>query len=179
MSPKHRPTGIWLRGTVWQYRTRVPAELRLLLGSTHVNRSLGTSNYSDTIRAARKVAFEIEGMFDAARRGVVSDPDDAGCNGDPPPPPLPAMTADDLLPTTGPAIHIDLDLLAGRIVEKLREDRPDLSPATRTSTDAPVRTKTIQTIQAVYDAYMADPGVIRSGKTILAYELRVRWESAL
>lgn len=27
-----------------------------------------------------------------------------------------------------------------------------------------------KTIQAVYDAYMADPGVIRSGKTVLAYE---------
>lgn len=28
----------------------------------------------------------------------------------------------------------------------------------------------VKTIQQVYDAYMADPGVIRSGKTVQAYE---------
>ncbi|WP_396022005.1 DUF6538 domain-containing protein [Azospirillum agricola] len=67
LSPKRRPTGLWIRGAVWQFQTRVPADLQEVLGRTRINRSLRTSNYPDAIRAAHRLAFEIEGLFDAAR----------------------------------------------------------------------------------------------------------------
>ncbi len=70
-------------------------------------------------------------------------------------------------PTAGPTIHIDLDALADRIAERLSAASPEAPPQPPAPAPTPAPTKTIQ---AVYDAYMADPGVIRSGKTVLAYE---------
>ncbi|MGQ9368763.1 DUF6538 domain-containing protein [Azospirillum sp. ST 5-10] len=167
MSPKRRSTGLWLRGAVWQFRTRVPADLQAVLGRTHVNRSLRTSSYPDAIRAARRVAFEIEGLFDAARGGTGSDPAHAACDRACRPPPAPSVTANTVLPKpTGPAIHIELKLLASRIAEKLQAAQQVAGEAAVPAAE-PAKAKTIQ---QVYDAYMADPGVIRSGKTILAYE---------
>jgi hypothetical protein len=83
------------------------------------------------------------------------DLDDAVCDrtGSPPPPP-PSVAAD--------------AALVSRIAEKFQADRPNLQPAALAPPMEPARTKTIR---EVYDAYMADPGAIRSGKTILAYEL--------
>jgi integrase len=152
---------------VWQFRTRVPADLQTVLGRTHVSRSLRTGIYPDAIRAARRVAFEIEQEFDAARGGIASDLPHAASNRICPSPPAPSVTADAVLPgPTGPAIHIDLEALANRIAEKLQAPQ---TPATEAAGPAanPAKAKTIQ---HVYDAYMADPGVIRSGKTVLAYE---------
>ena len=121
LSPKRRPTGLWLRGAIWQFRTRVPADLQAVLGRTHVSRSLRTGSYPDAIRAARRVAFEIEQEFDSVRGGIGSDPVHAACNRTCPSPPAPSVTADAVLPgPTGPAIHIDLDALANRIAEKLQ-----------------------------------------------------------
>ncbi|MDQ2102684.1 DUF6538 domain-containing protein, partial [Azospirillum isscasi] len=121
LSPKRRPTGLWLRGAVWQFRTRVPADLQAVLGRTHINRSLRTSRYPDAIRAARRVAFEIEQEFEAARGGTGDDPAHAACDRACRPPPVPSVAAKAVLPNpTGPAIHIDLDLLASRIAEKLQ-----------------------------------------------------------
>ncbi|UEM03238.1 tyrosine-type recombinase/integrase [Skermanella rosea] len=113
------------------------------------------------------MAFEIEQEFDAARGGIGSDRAHAASNRTSLSPPAPSVTADAVLPgSTGPAIHIDLDALANRIAEKLQAPQP---PATEAAmpTAGPAKAKTIQ---QVYDAYMADPGVIRSGKTVLAYE---------
>ena len=125
LSPKRRPTGLWLRGAVWQFRTRVPADLQAVLGRTHINRSLQTSRYPDAIRAARRIAFEIEQEFDAVRGGIGSDPTHAACDRACPPPSVPSVTAKAVLPNpTGPAIHIDLDLLASRIAEKLQAAQP-------------------------------------------------------
>ena len=124
MSHRRRSTGLWLRGTVYQYRVRVPVELRQRLGRSHVNRSLRTSSYAEAIRMARRVAFEIEGMFDAARQGVGSDPVNAVCDGACSQPSSPSVTAATVLPGTGPVIHIDLDLLASRIAEKLQAAPP-------------------------------------------------------
>lgn len=92
-----------------------------MLGRTHVNRSLRTSSYPDAIRASRRVAFEIEDMFDAARQGTGGDPPPAPCDRACPSPLAPSVTADAVLPDpTGPASRIDLDLLASRIAEKLQ-----------------------------------------------------------
>ncbi|MGY0715379.1 DUF6538 domain-containing protein, partial [Azospirillum argentinense] len=119
--PKRRSTGLWLRGAVWQFRTRVPADLQAVLGRTHINRSLRTGSYPDAIRAARRVAFEIEQEFDAARWRTGDDPVHAACDRACPSPPTSLVTANTVLPDpTGPAIHIDLDALASRIAEKLQ-----------------------------------------------------------
>ncbi|QCN95318.1 hypothetical protein D3093_08650 [Azospirillum argentinense] len=114
-----------MRGAVWQFRTRVPADLQEVLGRTHINRSLRTSSYPDAIRAARRAAFEIEQDFEAARRGTGGDPAHAACDSPCPSPPVPSVTANTVLPDpTGPVIHIDLDLLASRIAEKLQATQP-------------------------------------------------------
>lgn len=97
---------------MWQFRTRVPADLQAVLGRTHINRSLRTSSHPDAIRAARRVAFEIEKLFDAARGGTGNDPADAACDRACRPPPAHSVTANTVLPDpTGPAIQIDLNLL--------------------------------------------------------------------
>ena len=79
--PKRRSTGLWQREAVWQYRTRVPADLQAILGRTHINRSLRTSSYPDAIRAARSVTFEIEQEFDTARGDTGSETARAACHG--------------------------------------------------------------------------------------------------
>ncbi|WP_407636104.1 DUF6538 domain-containing protein, partial [Paramagnetospirillum caucaseum] len=58
-----------MRGSVWQYRVAVPTDLRPKLARSDVNRSLGTSNYYDAVRTARKVAYEVECLFDQVRAG--------------------------------------------------------------------------------------------------------------
>nr|WP_180287620.1 hypothetical protein [Azospirillum oleiclasticum] len=67
------------------------------------------------------MSVEIEDMFEAARGGIGRDPAHAACDRACRPPPAPSVTANTVLPDpTGPAIHIDLDLLASRIAEKLQ-----------------------------------------------------------
>ncbi len=62
-----RPSGLWRRGAVYQYRVRVPGDLVTLFGKTHFSRSLKTAARVEALRAARKMAFEIELDFDRAR----------------------------------------------------------------------------------------------------------------
>ncbi|WP_425540712.1 DUF6538 domain-containing protein [Rhodoblastus acidophilus] len=64
---KQRPTGLWLRGTVWQFRMRVPRECEETVGRKFVSRSLRTSDYREAIRKARLVASELQQSFDAIR----------------------------------------------------------------------------------------------------------------
>ena len=70
---KRRATGIWLRGTVWQYRVRVPADVREKFGRSWVSVSLKTSVYREAVRLRRLAAFEVEQSLDAARQGRMSD----------------------------------------------------------------------------------------------------------
>lgn len=69
-SPQPSSRGLWLRGTIYQFRVKVPVDLRDALGCVHVNRSLRTDSPSLAIRLARKVAFEIDAMFEATRREI-------------------------------------------------------------------------------------------------------------
>jgi hypothetical protein len=89
-----------------------------VLGRSHVNRSLRTSSYPDAIRAARRVAFEIESEFDVARRGVGDDA--VSVRATSPTPSSPTVTAAAIPPAADPTIHIDLDALASRIADKLQ-----------------------------------------------------------
>lgn len=63
-----RPSGVWRRGAVYQYRVRVPQDLCSLVGRAHINRSLGTTSITVARRLARGVAYGIEQQFDEARK---------------------------------------------------------------------------------------------------------------
>jgi integrase len=52
---------------VYQFRVRVPADLREAIGRVHVDRSLKTDSRSLAIRLSRKVAAEVDAMFEAKR----------------------------------------------------------------------------------------------------------------
>jgi len=77
------------------------------------------------------------------------------------------VMVDTALPGISAPIQINLDALADRIVAKLQGETPQsdamVAPPAQPSTSP-------KTMKEVCDAYMADPGVIRSGKTVLAYE---------
>ncbi|WP_443026123.1 MULTISPECIES: DUF6538 domain-containing protein [unclassified Sphingomonas] len=65
----HRwPSGVWRRGAMFQYRVRVPSDLRQVIGSSHISRSLGTASLTVARRLAKVVAFQIDERFDAARK---------------------------------------------------------------------------------------------------------------
>lgn len=51
---------------------RVPADLIGILGTTRINRSLGTASYRDALAKARIAALELEYGFQCAREGGVS-----------------------------------------------------------------------------------------------------------
>lgn len=59
--------GLSRRGSVYQFRVRMPADLRTVFGSTHVKRSLRTDSRSLAIRLSRKIAAEVDAMFEAKR----------------------------------------------------------------------------------------------------------------
>ena len=62
--------GLWLRGSIFQFRVRVPTDLRDALGCADVSKSLGTDSPSLAIRLARMLASEIESMFEEKRREI-------------------------------------------------------------------------------------------------------------
>ena len=57
-------SGLWRRGAVYQYRVRVPANLRQIIGATHLNRSLRTASFPVASRLVRTMAYEIERHFE-------------------------------------------------------------------------------------------------------------------
>ena len=64
-----RRCGLWRRGAVYQYRVRVPADLKSLVGATHINRSLRTTSFTVASRLVRTMAYEIEKSFEALKGG--------------------------------------------------------------------------------------------------------------
>jgi hypothetical protein len=68
---KRSVRGLSLRGSIYQFRVRVPADLREAMGSSHVKRSLRTDSSSLAIRLSRKFAFEIEAMFEQKRQEII------------------------------------------------------------------------------------------------------------
>ncbi|WP_407938351.1 DUF6538 domain-containing protein [Novosphingobium barchaimii] len=49
--------GLWRRGTIFQYRVRVPADVATVLGRSHISRSLNTSSMRDARRALILTAY--------------------------------------------------------------------------------------------------------------------------
>ena len=60
---KRWPRGLSLRGSIYQFRVRVPADLRGEFPSSHVKRSLRTDSPSMAVRLGRRAAAEIDAMF--------------------------------------------------------------------------------------------------------------------
>jgi len=52
---KKYPAGLWLRGTQWQFKKRVPPDLEAAVGRSFIRVSLKTSNYLDAVRMVRKL----------------------------------------------------------------------------------------------------------------------------
>ena len=63
-----RGFGVWVRGTVYQFRVRVPHDLRDALGRTHLSRSLKTDSLTVANRRAAMCALEASASFDRARQ---------------------------------------------------------------------------------------------------------------
>jgi len=61
---KRSTSGLSLRGSVYQFRVRVPVDLRAVIGRSHVKRSLRTDSPSLAVRLSRKVASDVEAMFE-------------------------------------------------------------------------------------------------------------------
>ncbi|WP_328805822.1 site-specific integrase [Sphingobium yanoikuyae] len=68
MGHKRWPRGLSLRGSTFQFRVRVPADLRADFGCSHVKRSLRTDSPSLAMRLGRQAAAEIDIMFEERRR---------------------------------------------------------------------------------------------------------------
>ncbi|WP_366409656.1 DUF6538 domain-containing protein [Novosphingobium sp. 17-62-19] len=62
--------GLSLRGSIYQFRVRVPVDLRDAIGRSHVKRSLGTDSLALAIQLSRQVAAEIDAMFEQKRHEI-------------------------------------------------------------------------------------------------------------
>ena len=133
---------------MWQFRVRVPQDVRSKIGKSEVSKSLGTSSYHVAIGQARKVAYQIECMFDQARSGL----------------PVQVDLAQHGESQSEPAqpIIVDVEKVARIIAEKVVEATPQPEPSAPPIAD--------RTIKQVYEGYMADPSRQFSGKTKIAYD---------
>jgi integrase len=77
VSPNGLPCGLWRRGAVYQYRTRVPADLIAIVGKPRINRSLKTASLAVARRSVRATAYDIERQFEVLRQvgGVAANQD--------------------------------------------------------------------------------------------------------
>ena len=62
-----RSIGVWLRGSIYQFRIRVPNDVRGVVRKSHLSRSLKTDSLTLANRLAAKLAIEAEALFDGAR----------------------------------------------------------------------------------------------------------------
>lgn len=60
-----RRCGLWRRNAVYQYRVRVPADLKSVVGATHINRSLRTPSFTVASRLVRTMAYGMKKSFEA------------------------------------------------------------------------------------------------------------------
>jgi hypothetical protein len=133
---------LWLRGSIFQFRVRVPIDLREAFGRDDLSRSLGTDSLSLAIRLARKCAAEIEVLFEEKRRAIGLPFDQR----------LIASTIDGN--TAVPAI-------LGRSADaSQRGDAVDNGGAAAS---------TAPTLGEVYGRYLSDPTKRRSDRTMLAH----------
>ncbi|WP_369821059.1 DUF6538 domain-containing protein [Novosphingobium sp. CCH12-A3] len=63
-----RAFGVWLRGSIYHFRVRVPHDLRSAFGRTHLSRSLRTDSLTVANRLAARCALEAAASFDRARQ---------------------------------------------------------------------------------------------------------------
>ena len=147
---KQRATGLWLRGTVWQFRVKVPADVAAVIGRECVWRSLRTSDYRVAIRQARKVASEVESEFEAIRRGEVVKSFDE------------RLKPESLDRAASELVRCKVRIAAPAPVQ----DACDAAPPPLPPWAAPTAGLTVK---QAYQRYIDDPGSVRSVKTLYAY----------
>ncbi|WP_217988825.1 DUF6538 domain-containing protein, partial [Sphingobium sp. D43FB] len=59
---KRWPRGLSMRGSIYQFRVRVPADLRPEFGCSHLKRSLRTDSPSLAVKLGRRMASEIDAL---------------------------------------------------------------------------------------------------------------------
>ncbi|WP_408988074.1 DUF6538 domain-containing protein [Sphingomonas sp. SUN019] len=59
MSPKW-PSGLWRRGAIYQYRTRMPVDLYGILGNSRIKRSLKTASLAVARRLVTTIASDVQ-----------------------------------------------------------------------------------------------------------------------
>jgi len=73
-----RETRLQLRGTTYQFRVRVPKDVRWAFPGVEVTKSLGTGRYADAVVLCRVESVAFDGKVIAARRGAERKPMDEG-----------------------------------------------------------------------------------------------------
>jgi integrase len=65
-----RGFGVWRRGLIYQFRVRVPHDVRAVIGRTHISRSLKTDSLTVANRLAAQCALEATATFNRARQAA-------------------------------------------------------------------------------------------------------------
>jgi len=154
-----RVAGLYRRGNVWQYRVRVPMDIRLILNREFIRRSLKTADYGEALRRVRTVSYDIAMMFDDVRR-----------NGDGVSIKLAHKTVtqgpfsttksspDSSANISNPFRNIEIDDLIANITNRVLVGMGHKAP------NGPV-----VTLEELFKRYMDDPMKKRSNKSIIEY----------
>jgi integrase len=124
--------------------------LEAVLGKCFVRQSLKTASYPDAVRLARKLSYECEIMFEEARERLSKH----GSADHPALPELPAVVS------SGPPV----------ISTKDNFRVPLLKQALIPEGPKPLSAAQCITLRQLYAKYMSDPAVVRTPRTILAYQ---------
>ena len=145
LSHKRSVRGLWLRGSIYQFRVRVPVDLRAAIGCLDLNRSLRTDSPTLAARLARIVASEIERMFEQKRREIGLAYEGR------------LIGQDSMGATVGATIASRSGIAPASI--------PTAQPVTVATTD-----EAVLTLSDVYSRYVKDPTKRRSDRTMLAHD---------
>ena len=138
---KRSVRGLSLRGSIYQYRVSV--DLREAMGRSHVKRSLRTDSLSLAVRLSRKIAFEVEAMFEQKRQEI-------------------GLAFEERLIGS----QVDGLTVASTMKSRSGASRGKVgAPATGSSTVA----NSPLTLADIYDRYLKDPTKRRSDRTMLAH----------
>ena len=142
---KRYPIGLFRRGTVWQFRKRVPNDVISMFGRKFIKQSLKTGDYRLAARLAVKLAYEWEIMFEQLRANRAAD---IAAIATITVPKVPDPIASSVAKAAEPVQPL---VVFGGI----RHGQPN---------------KRSITIKELHERYMADPSIARSPKTLIAYQ---------
>ena len=142
---KRYPIGLFRRGTVWQFRKRVPHDVISMFGRKFVSQSLKTSDYRLAVKVAVRVSYEWDLAFDHLRNSRTAD--------------LTAMAT-----LTVPTVATPI---ASSVAKAAEPSQPLVIFGSQRQQQP---AKRCITIKELHERYMADPAISRSPKTLIAYQ---------